>query len=275
MSYLGYSVYISTFPQQKAFLATLKNKETYIFTSLHIAEEMNEAYVQQATDMLVWLNEQGFKVIGDVSKRTLELFKEADIVKLARRLELYMIRIDYGFNDEEMMALAKSFPIVFNASTVDSALAQKLKQVSKDIFAIHNYYPREYTGLSSKQFTAINQRLQQEFIQVFGFIPNHKKSRGPIYQGLPTVESERYLPTAVSYFEMSLGMAMDNILLSDLALEPLDQQMIEVYETTHIVSLPCMLEKSFESLYEQVFTIRIDSPECAYRLQESREFATQ
>lgn len=275
MKHLGYSVYISTFPEQKAFLETLKNKEVYIFTSLHIAEEANEDYVQQATSMLEWLNGQGFKVIGDISKRTLELFHESDITRLAKNLGLHMIRIDYGFDDEEMIALAKKFGVVFNASTVDITLAKKLKQVSKDIFAIHNYYPREYTGLSPKQFMDINKRLKEESIQVFGFIPNHKKSRGPIYEGLPTVENERYLPSAVSYFQMCFGMDVDNVLLSDLALEPLDQQIIEVYEGTHIISLPCILEKQFENLYDQVFTIRIDSPECAYRLQESREFATQ
>lgn len=275
MNHLGYSVYISTFWEQKAFLERIKNKETFIFTSLHIAEEVSENYIQQANEMLKWVNAQGFKVIGDVSKRTLALFHEPDMVRLAKKLGLYMIRIDYGFEEEEMIALAKNFPIVFNASTVDRALARKLKQVSKDIFAIHNYYPREYTGLSYKQFMDINKSLQQESIQVLGFIPNHKKSRGPIYEGLPSIEAERYLPSAISYLEMCRGMAIDGILLSDLALEPLDQYIIEVYETTGIISLPCTMEEAFKYLYDQVFTIRIDSPECAYRLQESREFATQ
>lgn len=41
---LGFSVYVSTFEKQKVFLEQIKNKDVYIFTSLHIAEEMDENY---------------------------------------------------------------------------------------------------------------------------------------------------------------------------------------------------------------------------------------
>lgn len=275
MARLGYCVYVSTFEKQKEFLGALENKDTYIFTSLHIVEELNKDYIEQVESMLKWICEEGFKVIGDVSKRTLEIFEEKDIVLLAKRLGLHMIRIDYGFTDEEILEIAKSFPVAFNASTVDIGLAKQLKVISKDSFAIHNYYPRAYTGLSQNQFDHINKRLETEAIQVVGFIPNYKKSRGPIYEGLPTLESQRYLPAAISYFEMINSFTMEFILLSDLGLEPLDQKIIEYYEKTEIIAIPCQLEQSFECLYEEVFTIRIDSPECAYRLQESREFFAQ
>lgn len=271
---LGFSVYVSTFNKQKDFLKTLQCKDAYIFTSLHIAEEMGEGYVQRAKKMLECLNAWGFKVIGDVSKRTLEVFEEPDITALAKNLGLHMIRIDYGFSEEEMLAAVTKMPLVFNASTVDVELAKKLKAVSGEVFAIHNYYPREYTGLSKKQFDNINKELRENGIQVIGFIPNSKASRGPIYEGLPTVEHHRYVPSYVSYLEMINKAELDGILLSDLKLDELDKQMIETYEKAGIISIPTKLEKPFEHLYDQVFTIRIDSPECAYRLQESREFAT-
>lgn len=274
MKHLGYCVYISTFEKQKAFLETLSNKDVFIFTSLHIAEEFNAHYKVQAEEMLSWLHARGFKVIGDVSKMTLTLFDEKDLVSLAKRLGLAMIRIDYGFLNEEILKMAKAFPVVFNASTVDLSLVRQLKVVSKDVFAIHNYYPREYTGLSKKQFNAINTKLIEAGIEVLGFIPNYKQSRGPIYEGLPTVEHERYYSPVISYFEMLNEFGMRYVLLSDLGLEVADRKIIEDYEETGIINLPCQLEGAFEYLYNQVFTIRIDSPECAYRLQESREFST-
>lgn len=271
---LGFSVYISTFREQKEFLKQIKNKDVYIFTSLHIAEEMGEDYRDRAKEMLKWLNEQGFKVIADVSKRTLEVFGEEDITVLAKKLGFYMMRIDYGFSDEEMIEVAQVVPLVFNASTVDIELAKKLKATSGKVFAIHNYYPREYSGLSKGQFETINQRLRAHDISVIGFIPNSKRGRGPLYEGLPTLENQRYTATAVSYFEMMNETLVDGVLLADLMLEPLDQMIIETYEETGVISIPVRFEESAKHLYNQTFTIRIDSPECAYRLQESREFAT-
>lgn len=274
MAHLGYSVYVSTFSHQKVFFRALEDRDFYVFTSLHIVEERNEHYKQQAEDMLRWLKCKGFKVIADISKRTLAFFGERDVVKLAKRLGITVLRIDYGFSEEEMIGLAKDFPIAFNASTMPLPLVRKLKQVSPQIFAIHNYYPRAYTGLSTRQFQQINGELEKEGIEVVAFIPNSHKSRGPIYEGLPTLEHERYETSAVNYFEMKLDLKVAHIVLADLGLEVLDEKIIQEYETNKVVSIPCIIDKKFEYLYNQVFTIRIDSPDCAYRLQESREFAT-
>ena len=274
MEHLGYSVYVSTFSHQKVFLRALEDRDFYVFTSLHIVEEQNEHYKQQAEDMLKWLKCKGFKVIADISKRTLAFFGERDVVKLAKRLGITVLRIDCGFSEEEMIGLAKDFPIAFNASTMPLPLVRKLKQVSPQIFAIHNYYPRAYTGLSIRQFQQINGELEKEGIEVVAFIPNSHKSRGPIYEGLPTLEHERYETSAVNYFEMKLDLKVAHIVLADLGLEVLDEKIIKEYDTNKVVSIPCIIDKKFEYLYNQVFTIRIDSPDCAYRLQESREFAT-
>lgn len=271
---LGYCIYVSTFDKQKDFLKGLKHKSCYIFTSLHIGEERNEQYKVQVEQMMVWLNRQGFKVIADVSKRTLAFFGEKDMISLARRLGISILRLDYGFSDEETLRLANYFPIAFNASTTSMDLVRQIKGISPHVFAIHNYYPRAYTGLSRRQFEKMNEQLEKEGIEVMAFIPNERKSRGPIYEGLPTLEHERHYPSAVSYLEMKLGLGMKYILLSDLGLEPLDEQLITDYEETKVMSIPCKIEEKFEYLYNQIFTIRIDSSEYAYRLVESREFAT-
>ena len=64
-------------------------------------------------------------------------------------------------------------------------LVRKLKQVSPQIFAIHNYYPRAYTGLSIRQFQQINGELEKEGIEVVAFIPNSYKSRGLFMKDCP------------------------------------------------------------------------------------------
>lgn len=271
---LGFSVYVSNFDSQKSFLEALPNKNTLIFTSLHMPEEMGNDYTNQVTTMLQWLNKQGFKVIGDISKRTLAIFNEVSIASLAKKLNLHMVRIDYGFSLEEMIEAAKEFPLVFNASTVDIESALKIKEASGKVIAIHNFYPREHTGLSKRQFDEINHRLKENDIDVITFIPNHKSSRGPVFSGLPTLEHQRYQSPWVSFLELSSSSEIDGILLSDLELDPKDLQAILSYQESGIISLPTSFDKPFNHLIDQIYTIRIDSPDILLRLEESREFAT-
>ncbi|MGL4737281.1 MAG: MupG family TIM beta-alpha barrel fold protein [Cellulosilyticaceae bacterium] len=271
---LGFSAYVSHFESQKSFLESLPHQEVFIFTSLHMPEEMNTSYVSQVSDMLSWLSSRGFKVIGDISRRSLEVFGASSISELATRLGLHMVRIDYGFTLDEMIDAAKCYPLVFNASTVDLASAQAILDASGKVMAIHNFYPREHTGLSMRQFREINHKLHNIGIDVLAFVPNHKTSRGPVYAGLPTVEHTRYQNPWLSYLELSQEDALDGLLFADLAMDIQDLDAIMTYEKERVITLPTDFEASYNHLIGQTYTIRIDSPDALLRLQESREFAT-
>lgn len=271
---LGFSAYVSQFENQKPFLESLPHKDVLIFTSLHMPEEMTGDYTTKVTQMLSWLSTQGFKVIGDISRRTLKIFKASSISELANRLDLHMVRIDYGFSLDEMIEAAKEYPLVFNASTVDIDSALKIQAAAGQVVAIHNFYPREYTGLSIRQFEEINVKLRDHGIDVLAFIPNHKASRGPVFAGLPTVEHQRYQNPWVSYLELATSTTIDGILFADLSMASNDLNNIMTYEKTSAITLPTTFEAPYTHLIGQSYTIRIDSPEPLLRLQESREFAT-
>ena len=59
-----------------------------------------------------WLNEEGFRIVADVSTKSLELFQVSSVREIAKLLDVYALRLDYGFNHAEMLALAKEMPIV-------------------------------------------------------------------------------------------------------------------------------------------------------------------
>lgn len=59
----------------------------------------------------------GFRTIADVSVKTVEQFGQPDLVRLARRLGLWALRVDYGLSWDEIAALACELPVVLNAST--------------------------------------------------------------------------------------------------------------------------------------------------------------
>ena len=115
---LGFSVYLSNFEKIKDRLSDGKPAETLVFTSLHIAEEMDEDYVENIEEMLKFLKENSYRIIADVSKRSLKAFKVDTLLELKEKFDLDILRIDYGFSEEEILDFARDNPVGINAVEV-------------------------------------------------------------------------------------------------------------------------------------------------------------
>ena len=127
---IGESIYISTY--KKNSIAPLDlTAHMPVFLSLHISEEFNDSYNQTVIELCEKLKENETSVIADVSKKTLQQFKETDMLALAKRLHLWAIRIDYGFSMEEIKEIVKEIPVVLNASTTALKDIQELKTLMK------------------------------------------------------------------------------------------------------------------------------------------------
>ena len=94
---LGYSVYLSTFDAQQPMLERSAGMDAPVFLSLHISEEFSPDYCARAERVCLWLHEAGFRTIADVSVKTVAQFGEPDLIRLAKRLRVWALRIDYGF----------------------------------------------------------------------------------------------------------------------------------------------------------------------------------
>ncbi|UOQ49085.1 MupG family TIM beta-alpha barrel fold protein [Gracilibacillus caseinilyticus] len=271
---LGLSVYVSTFTSQLPILEKLKETNSYIFTSFHITEELDDDYVTNAKNMCSWLHQYGFHIIADVSPKTLEIFAQPDLLEFAEDMKVSVLRLDYGFDEEEIKRVAKQMPIAFNASTLypDAPLTFKGHQ----IYAMHNFYPRPETGLDWKLFATINLAIKQNRSpQVVAFIPGDGILRGPIYEGLPTLERHRGLPPYVAYLDLIKNSSVDQVFIGDVSISDDQLQLIEDYRSTGVIALPVQFASDFEYLYDHVYTIRVDSPSGLMRLQESRSYASQ
>ncbi|MFR0733383.1 MAG: MupG family TIM beta-alpha barrel fold protein [Oscillospiraceae bacterium] len=58
-----------------------------------------------------WLFEAGFSILADVSVKTRQQFGEPDLIRLAKRLHIWALRIDYGLSQEEILSLAGKCPL--------------------------------------------------------------------------------------------------------------------------------------------------------------------
>lgn len=269
---LGRSVYLSAFETQKETLTTLPPKGGVVFTSLHISEELNGSYRERAREMCQWLTLRGFCVLADVSKKTLAFFGVADVAAFALELGISMLRIDYGFTDEEIMEVARTMPVVVNASTLGADRAAKIAGAG-EVYAMHNFYPRPETGLDEAQFRRINRLLRAQGMKVLAFIAGDTVRRGPIFEGLPTLESHRALPPYAAFADLAVNHEIDGVFVGDMGLGERDEKLISLYLADGILRVPAALHSSGETLYGRTFTVRVDSPACCARFEESRGYS--
>lgn len=267
---LGFSVYVSSFEKQKTYLEKLRGKDHIIFTSFHIQEEFCKDYKTKVKKMMSWLYEMGFKVVADVSQKTLTQLNYSSLESLRQEIQVAMLRIDYGFSHDALKHMSQNLPIVINASTTPYEVMESIT----NIFACHNYYPRPETGLSINRFTQINDHIKQLKIPIMAFVAGHNK-RGPIYEGLPSLEVHRYQSPYISMLDMLINHKVDTVILGDLDLQDHDLKYIINYLENDEIIIPIVLNKGYESLYDKRLTLRIDSGAFAFRIVESREYASQ
>lgn len=267
----GFSVYIGNYEKMKNTLSELGSVGDYIFTSFHIQEEVSDDFVKKAGEMCSWLNAKGFIIIGDVSPKTLKFFGYTDLLEFAEDYFINVLRIDYGLEENKISELSKEIPIAVNASTVSNEL---LDIMNSNSIAMHNFYPRPETGLSVEYFNKVNKYIKERGILVTAFVPGNQISRGPIYEGLPTLEKHRGQSTYVAYLDMLINYEQDYVFIGDILADKQDIRWMREYENKGIISVPVIFDKENEELYNQVFTIRVDSGAYAYRLEESREYST-
>lgn len=270
---LGFSVYLSTFEGQRSALTPWKGTGAPVFLSLHISEEFDDSYCARAQQVCDWLYEGGFKIIADVSVKTVTLFGEQDLVRLANRLRLWALRIDYGLTEEEIGAIAEKMPVVLNASMISEEDAVRISQKGGQVFAMHNFYPRPETGLDEEYMKQSTKMLQTSGLKVLAFIPGDMEKRGPVFEGLPTLEEHRHCIPSAAFVDLCIRFGVDGVFLADPGLSGIELERIDRYCRENVISVPAALDPGYETLYGKVFTCRMDSPKWLVRFQESRTYS--
>lgn len=264
-SQLGFSVYVSTFPEQKKFLKKLEGKEYFVFTSFHVPEEITPNYSDKIIEMCQWLKEHKFSIIADISPKTITEFDVQSLEDLINIISVDYLRLDYGFSKEEYNRLESNHQIVYNAST---AIRDTINYGS---IYMHNFYPRPETGLDEYYFSALNTKIREKGGEILAFIASDSMRRGPLHQGLPTLEKHRNLLPYVQYLDLYKTFKVEHIFLGDLEMELNNLELITSYQKHEVILIPVKLDSNYKYLLDQEFTVRIDSPKSLIRVKESRE----
>jgi uncharacterized protein len=249
-----------------------KNGFQYIFTSLHIPEEKGFSFVEKVK----WLGETAqefhMEVMADVSPASLErLGLKFEELSLLKDWGISGVRMDYGFTAKQIARLSHSLKIGLNASTMDELQLQELLDVglvTNQSEAWHNFYPKPFTGISKQALKDRNALFHRFGIRTMGFVPGDDRLRGPLHEGLPTIEDHRGLSSIEAALELR-ALGTDKVCIGD---HNLSDEVVKgfSYLVDDIVPLYAAFKKGYEHIPNSIHTNRMDAAQYVVRSVESR-----
>lgn len=200
-----------------------------IFTSLQIPETNRDGFAARLHELLTLAAELDMDVISDVSPASLAILGIEDFSPAAPlsqflpelyRAGLRTLRLDDGFTPEHIAQLSQNIygiRLQLNASVLDEKAIHELLRHNcrlDRLEALHNFFPRENTGLS-EEFTLQKTRLLQAYgIKTGAFVPSLARPRSPLRAGLPTLELHRSASFGFALRHLA-AMGMDCIIIAD------------------------------------------------------------
>ncbi|GGB47366.1 DUF871 domain-containing protein [Fictibacillus barbaricus] len=249
-----------------------KNGFQYIFTSLHIPEEAEVNFIKQVKSLGKMAAEAHMEVMADVSPASLRRLglSFTELPSIAD-WGISGLRLDYGFTAKQIAWLSHSLKIGLNASTTDEEQLKELLDEglqTNQAEAWHNFYPKPFTGISRQSLKERNSLFHRYGIKTMGFIQGDDRLRGPLYEGLPTIEDHRNVTPIDAALELR-ELGTDKVCVGDLNLT--DQTLKEFCSLMDgTVPLYVELNEGYEHFYKLIHTNRMDAAQYVIRSVESR-----
>lgn len=249
-----------------------------LFTSLHIPETDRAALKKDMGVLLKAAQKYHMEIISDISPDTLDILGMKDFnLSSFRMLGITTLRLDYGYPPKEIARLSHNklgLRIQLNASTMTGKFLTALMDEKADfqnIDALHNFYPRPGTGLSEETLVRKTIMLHKAGVQVGAFIPSLRKKRGPLFDGLPTLEDHRGIAPRLSARHL-VALGIDSVFLGDNLPDGEELNALSELRADQIIVKAQMITKDpvQQELLKHTFTSRLDEARDAIRAQESR-----
>lgn len=249
-----------------------------LFMSLHIPEANKSELRQELHQLLAAARSHDMDVIADISPQTTALLG-IDTLQPQVLLDLGITtaRLDYGFSAEKTALFSRIMPIQLNASTLQPSYIQALQHAGANfshIDCLHNFYPRPHTGLSPAYAAQQTHWLQEKGLSVGAFIASQTGRRGPLYEGLPTLEMHRRMDVSLASRHLA-AMGMQSVFIGDShpSAAELESLARTGREEKYVVVLKARLlsqDPFIRDLLSYTFTARLDAAQDVIRAQESR-----
>lgn len=248
-----------------------------IFTSCHIPEDDQSNYFDRLSDLGKLAKENNLELMVDISENALEkLNTNFSNVNSLKELGVTGIRADFGISFKNIARMSRKIKVALNGSTLTQMDIDELKNYGayfSNLEAWHNYYPRPETGLGKGFFKDKNKWLKSLGLKVMAFVPGDMDLRGPIHDGLPTLEVHRHENVFVSAMELEKVYKLDKIYIGDSRISNSLMEHFYEYIVNGIYILHGEVFDNFKDLkvLNMIQRNRDDSAEYVIRSKESRK----
>lgn len=252
------------------------NGFTGIFSSLHIPEDDVRLYRQRLAVLSAVAKEREMELMIDISGEALNKiglsFERPDEI-LATGIT--GLRMDYAIENPVIAKLSHHLKVALNASTITEKDFNELKAHNanfNNMEAWHNYYPRPETALGKFDFTLKNSWLKELGFRVMAFVPGNQELRGPLFEGLPTLEKHRGIHPLAAAVELLEECQVEDVYIGDPQIDVKTMKQFSHYFTT--ASILLFAEPSAATKYFSLITgkheNRLDSAELVVRSADAR-----
>lgn len=278
---LGISVYLTaeSIQDQEGYFQKVSEKGfKSIFTSLHIPEADPSVYKERLQELGQLSQKYGMELMADISPKSLQyLGLTWDHVEDIVHWGVTGLRIDYGIEDERIASLSAKMKVALNASTLTEEQLEKLVTDGLNLSrteAWHNFYPRPETGLSLENLQQRNLWLKNKGLTTMAFIPGDHKLRGPLFQGLPTLEDHREASPFAAFMDLREKGFVDKILVGDIELSDTALEQFSSMQDGVILlrAQAFVREDPLTDILTMEHTNRYDEARDCIRSMESRQY---
>ncbi|UUV98758.1 DUF871 domain-containing protein [Vagococcus luciliae] len=231
----GFSIFMNQplSNEKKSYIEKMKTIGfTGIFTSLHIPEDDAATYYSRLIELGTEAKKNNLNLMIDISGDALSKAGfSIDRLDELKHIGVTALRMDYHIPNDTIAKCSHHMTVGLNASTItqhDIDDLIKYKANFKHLEAWHNYYPRPETGLDKTWYLEKNQWLKENGFTIQGFVPGDDDLRGPLYEGLPTLEEHRYIHPLASALDLA-NQLTDYIYIGDGGLSEVTQSQFKEF----------------------------------------------
>lgn len=273
----GFSIYLNQ-PFTSANRMNLQKMHaagfTEVFTSMHIPEDDISQYTARIKALSTACREEHLQLMIDIETSSLPAvglsLNDPDAIL---SFGITGLRIDFGIDNSTIAKLSQYLKIALNASTIaeqDLAVLRAAGANFANIEAWHDYYPRNETGLERTWFTEKNQWLKTQGLTIQAFVPGDGILRGPLEEGLPTLEAHRYQHPLASALDL-FNCETDKVFIGDPTLAKTTLAQFDAFYHQHVITLYMLKSAPCPPyLFNQHFHNRRDVARDVIRLEEGR-----
>ena len=265
-----------------------------VFTSIHLPEYSLLQQLECLNIIAARAEKYHFYITVDIGGHYIpEVLGNEKYLSMLKSADVDFIRLDYGFDKNQVGELYKKINnrgFVVNASIYRkdevSEVINNLKSLDEklEIRACHNFYVRNETGID--ETTAIRQDsyFKEYDMPVCYCIPSYSNPRGPLFEGLCTLEKHRHKTISEVLTDLVINYDVQYVMMADEWLS--EDEFREFEETYEELSRPLNDEEEIHVKLDETVSrqeknivlnkahvFRYDSPYDFLRSQSSRQMA--